>query len=56
MTVEDFLGRQPLHIAAQAGATDTVALLLVKLGANPNQCAGSSLTPLHYAAKVWYGM
>ena len=51
MTVEDILGRQPLHIASQAGATDTVALL-VKLGASPNQRAGSSLTPLHYAVKV----
>ena len=51
VTAGDALGRLPLHLAAQAGAADSVTFLL-KSGANPNQRADTGLTPLHYATKV----
>ena len=48
---EDCLGRQALHLAAQVGISEVV-MLLVKLGADPNQAGRHQMTPLHYAAKV----
>ena len=48
---EDYLGRQALHLAAQVGTSEAV-MLLVKLGADPNQVGSHQMTPLHYAAKV----
>ena len=48
---KDYLGRQALHLAAQVG-TSEVVMLLVKLGADPNQAGSHQMTPLHYAAKV----
>lgn len=47
---EDCLGRQALHFAAQVGISEVV-MLLVKLGADPNQAGRHQMTPLHYAAK-----
>ena len=51
MLAEDYLGRQALHLAAQVGASEAI-MLLVKLGADPNQPGSHQMTPLHYAAKV----
>ena len=51
MLTEDYLGRQALHLAAQVGASEAI-MLLVKLGADPNQPGSHQMTPLHYAAKV----
>ncbi len=48
----DSLGRQAIHHAAQAGATDTLQCL-VERGADVNKKASiNDITPLHYAAKV----
>ena len=51
MLAKDYLGRQALHLAAQVGTSEAV-MLLVKLGADPNQAGSHQMTPLHYAAKV----
>ena len=51
MWAEDYLGRQALHLAAQVGTSEAV-MLLIKLGADPNQVGSHQMTPLHYAAKV----
>ena len=50
--MEDSQGRQALHHASQAGATDAIQLLLSE-GADVNALASvTGLTALHYAAKV----
>jgi ankyrin repeat protein len=46
----DFLGRTPLHLAAQFGNT-AVAKLLIENGADVNEVEQDGLTPLHYACK-----
>ena len=52
LTREDGLGRQAIHHASQAGATAAL-WLLIQEGADVNVRAGvTSITALHYAAKV----
>ena len=50
--VEDSLGRQAIHHAAQFGALKSLEFLVAN-GADVNKKASiNSITPLHYAAKV----
>lgn len=50
--VEDSLGRQAIHHAAQAGAVNSLKCL-IEHGADVNKKASvNDITPLHYAAKV----
>lgn len=52
LDIEDILGRQAIHHAAQAGAVG-VLKCLVEHGADVNKKASvNHITPLHYAAKV----
>lgn len=52
LDVEDTLGRQAIHHAAQTGAVDVLKCLFDH-GADVNKKASvNNITPLHYAAKV----
>ena len=49
----DQLGRQAIHLAAQAGCISSIEYLVTYHGVNVNVCTGKSqMIPLHLAAKV----
>ena len=49
----DQLGRQTIHLAAQAGCISSVEYLITYHGVDVNVCTGKSqMIPLHLAAKV----
>ena len=49
----DQLGRQAIHLAAQAGCISSLEYLITYHGVDVNVCTGKSqMIPLHLAAKV----
>ena len=53
VSVEDNLGRQAIHQAAQAGAVDSIKFLVEECDIDPSTASsGQEVTPLHVAAKV----
>lgn len=53
MNATDQLGRQAIHLAAQAGCISSVEYLITYHGVDVNVCTGKSqMIPLHLAAKV----
>lgn len=49
----DVLGREALHVAAQAGNTEVMQFLIDYCRVDVNKAAGAGcITPLHCAAKV----
>ena len=55
LTVTDNMGRQSLHLAAQAGSLKTMAYLLDQPEVNVNKpTSKSGVTPLHLACKASY--
>lgn len=51
--MEDNLGRQALHIAAQTGAVKAMKYLVSDCGVDPvATCPGNGASALHIAAKV----
>ena len=50
---EDNLGQQAIHQAAQAGAVESLKLLVKEYGVDPSVSSSvQGVTPLHVAAKV----
>ena len=53
MNATDQLGRQAIHLAAQAGFISSVEYLITYHDVDVNVCTGKSqMIPLHLAAKV----
>ena len=52
ITVEDNVGYQALHQAAQAGCIESVKFLIDSIGLSPNTISSRGFAPLSVAAKV----
>lgn len=52
LTAKDQLGRQAIHLAAQAGCNKSLEYIITQHGMDVNVCTGKSkMSPLHLAAK-----